>query len=170
MDLAHLHLILNHFPILGILFGLALLSVGIVKKNNFVIKLAQIFFIAIIVITVPAYLTGDGAGEIVKKFPDISEKVIDAHEDLAFIAFLLALLLGALSAVNLYFFRNNEVRFNLISKIVCILSVIVFGFMIFVGKTGGLIHHPELSSEKPMKQIEKVDTEHKKVDTLKENH
>ena len=61
MDQAHLHLILNHFPILGPLFGTVLLLIGTLK-NNKVIQKAGLMSIAVIaLITIPAYFTGEAA-------------------------------------------------------------------------------------------------------------
>ena len=161
MDLAHLHLMLNHFPILGILFGTFFLIYGVIRKNYFYIKLSHLVFIVIAIITIPAYLTGDGAGEIVKKLPDISEKVIDAHEDLAFIAFLVAIVLGIASLLNLYLNRKNESRFNKTTYGIGGLSIVVLVLMFFVGKTGGVIHHPELRANAQIQKIETLPTDHK---------
>lgn len=155
MDSAHLHLILNHFPILGILFGALFLFVALWKKNDFMIVFSQIFFILIVLITIPAYWTGDDAGEIIKQLPGVNENLIDAHEDLGFIGFLLSIILGLLSFVNLIFLKKSKEIFTKFSYGILIFSIVVFGFMIYVGQTGGLIHHQELRGQ--TEQIQNID-------------
>ena len=36
MNDAHLHMVVNHFPIIGTIFGLGILITGIVMKNNII--------------------------------------------------------------------------------------------------------------------------------------
>ncbi len=46
MNDAHLHLVFNHFPIIGTIFGLGVLMAGLLLKNNTVKNVAYGLFIA----------------------------------------------------------------------------------------------------------------------------
>lgn len=45
MNDAHLHLLFNHFPIVGLFFGFGILIAGIFKKNKLLLNVAYIVFI-----------------------------------------------------------------------------------------------------------------------------
>ncbi len=45
MNEAHLHLVVNHFPIIGTILGLGILVVGLLLKNNSVKNTAFFLFI-----------------------------------------------------------------------------------------------------------------------------
>jgi uncharacterized membrane protein len=68
---AHLHLLLNHFPIMGSLFVTVLFIVALITRNVSLQKVSLWFLVGIALLTVPAYLTGDPAQEAVRGLPDI---------------------------------------------------------------------------------------------------
>ena len=47
MDWVHLHLALNHIPVLGTLFVGLLLATALVKKNRELMRLSLIWFVAL---------------------------------------------------------------------------------------------------------------------------
>ena len=157
MNFAHWHLVLNHFPILGMFFGVIFLAYSMYKKNDQMIVFAQLFFIFILLLTVMAYLTGDPAEEVLKSFPSIYEaNRVDRHEDLALTGLMLTIVLGLLAAVNLKFFREEPKVYKTVVTIQLVFSFMIFIQLVVVGYTGGLIHHQELSSEPiPQKVMEK---------------
>ncbi len=72
MNQAHFHLILNHLPILGILFGLIILTGGFLTKNAAVKRTALGMFVLSAIFAIPAYLTGEGAEEVVENLPGVN--------------------------------------------------------------------------------------------------
>jgi hypothetical protein len=44
MNDAHLHLVVNHFPIIGTIFGLGILVTGMIVKNNTLKNTAYVLF------------------------------------------------------------------------------------------------------------------------------
>lgn len=62
MSLAHLHLLLNHYPIIGTIIGIALLVFAYLRKSNEVAKAALGLFAVLGAIAVVVYLTGESAG------------------------------------------------------------------------------------------------------------
>jgi len=44
MNDAHLHMVVNHFPIIGIIFGLGILISGIALKND-VVKILHTYYL-----------------------------------------------------------------------------------------------------------------------------
>ena len=83
MSLAHIHIILNHFPTIGTVIGLALFVLALVGKNNEVKRFALGLFVISGMLVIPTYLTGSAASEIIVDRPEISEAMIQAHQDQA---------------------------------------------------------------------------------------
>ena len=61
MDATHLHLMLNHIPVLGTAFGLGLLVFALWRKSEEVKMAALGFFLITALFSVPVYLTGGDA-------------------------------------------------------------------------------------------------------------
>ena len=66
MDAAHLHLMLNHIPVLGTAFGMALIAWALFRKSEELKRVSLGVFVIIALLAVPAYLTGEPAEEIVE--------------------------------------------------------------------------------------------------------
>jgi len=65
MDLAHLHLLLNHFPTIGFLVGLGIFVLGLAGKNNDLRRAALVIFLGIALLSVPIFISGSGAQEAI---------------------------------------------------------------------------------------------------------
>ncbi|MBK6504255.1 MAG: hypothetical protein IPG02_00910 [Ignavibacteria bacterium] len=66
MNPAHLHLVINHVPVIGTMITLFILAIGIIKKSDDVKKVAMLVLILTSVITIPVYLSGGNAEEMVE--------------------------------------------------------------------------------------------------------
>lgn len=141
---AHLHLILNHLPILGVLFGLLIMAGGFLLKNNAVKRTALGMFVLSAVCAIPAYLTGEPAEEMVESLPGVTENLIEAHEDLANIFLWVT---GALGLLSLLTFLADVKAKTIASTLYVATFVGALGAMILaqrVGTTGGEIRHTEI--------------------------
>ncbi len=57
MNLAHLHLLLNHFPTIGFGIGLGLFLVSLFGKNEELKRASLVILFLIAVIAIPTYLS-----------------------------------------------------------------------------------------------------------------
>jgi len=146
MNQAHLHLLLNHLPILGTLFGILILTGGFLLKNNTVKRTALGIFVLSALCAIPAYLTGEGAEEVVENLPGVSENLMEAHEELANIFLWMVGALGLFSLVTFYAdFKSKKIA----PTLYMLAFVAAIGTMIFaqrVGTSGGEIRHTEIRS------------------------
>ena len=146
MEPTHVHLLVNHIPILGSLFGALLLLVGMLIKNRSVevTGLATILIAALF--TLPAYFSGEEAEHIIEKFQGISEYELEEHEEHAELSLWLMIASGVLSLLTLvsYVRAKHLTR----SSRVATLVITFFGFitMIPLALHGGKIVHSELRS------------------------
>ncbi len=154
MNQAHLHLLLNHLPILGTLFGLLTLGAGFFLKNNAVKRTALGIFVFSAIAAIPAYLTGEGAEEIVESLPGGSENLMERHEDLANI-FLWVV--GALGLISLAAFYADFKGKKMAPALYALTLFAAIGTMVFaqqVGSSGGEIRHTEIRSDAAAAGIE----------------
>jgi len=155
MNLAHIHLLLNHFPTIGFGIALALFLVAVVGKNEELKRTGLVIFFLIAAIAIPTYLSGNAAVETLCSGPDgaclpgVSEITIRAHEDAALIAFALMELTGFIAWLGLWQFRvlSHAPRWNVAA--VLLLSILAFGFMARAANIGGEIRHTEILPAPP---------------------
>jgi uncharacterized membrane protein len=145
MNPVHIHLLLNHAPVMGTAFGAALFLYGLLRKNKSVIDAALLAFIVTALVAIPAFLTGEPAEEAIENIPGIVKDAIETHEENAEVAFWLMEALGIFSLATL-FVRKREIKIaSMMTNISLIFSLVVFGFMVKVGNDGGKIRHTEIS-------------------------
>src|SRR5215475_2226601 len=145
MNLAHLHLLLNHFPTVGFGVGLGLLLVSFIAKHNDLkrISLGIVFVIALLAL--PVYFSGNAAQDAVKTLPDVSEPLITSHQDAALLAFLFMELSGLVAWFSLWEFRRTSGAARW-STVALLLSIVTFALMARAANMGGEIRHPEIRS------------------------
>ena len=162
MNEAHLHMVVNHFPIIGTILGLGILIVGIIQKNKAVKNTAYILFIVATIFAAASMATGEGAEEMVEDMPNIGHKIIHEHEEMAEKLILVLYLLGAVSILGLYMNIKNKSKAVLISYLALLLALIAVFFGSRTGTTGGEIRHTEIRSDSSTTnvQIEKEDQAH----------
>lgn len=145
MNAAHLHLILNHLPIAGIIFALPLLLSGYIKKNKTLAHAGLIAVVATGAIAVTTFLTGEPAEEIVEGMTGISEEVIEVHEEAAEKAIWLIGATGLAALVSLLMSLKNKTLPRWSLPLVVVLAIFSVGALAWTNNLGGEIRHPELS-------------------------
>lgn len=144
MNDAHLHMVVNHFPIIGIIFGLGILIIGFFLNNNIVKNVAYGLFIVGAIFAAVSMSTGEGAEEIVEDFPNISKNIIHEHEEIAEKLALVLYVLGVVSLVGLYLNFKKHSKATLISIIAITIAIVGVFFAQQTGTTGGEIRHTEI--------------------------
>ena len=143
MNPTHLHLMLNHVPIFGIVFGLALLAYALWRKSEEVKKAALGTFLVTALIAVPVYLTGEPSEDSVKSLPGVTKSIIEEHEEVASVAFTGVVVLGVAALAGLLLFRQSRVPVWF-STIILAVSLIASGLMLWTANLGGKVRHTEI--------------------------
>jgi len=99
----HLHLVLNHVPVLGTAFGRALVGWALLRRSEELKKISLGVFIIVALLAIPAYLTGEPAEELVENLPGVSKASIEQHEETAQAAFAGVLIVGVAAPGGLIF-------------------------------------------------------------------
>jgi len=144
MNDAHLHMVVNHFPIIGTIFGLGILIAGIAFKNNAIKNTAFVVLIVSAVFGFASMATGEGAEEVVEDFPNIGKKIIHNHEELAEKFILLLYVTGAFALLSLIATVKNHSKAKLFTWITLLLTIVSTVLVKEVGTSGGEIRHTEI--------------------------
>jgi uncharacterized membrane protein len=142
---AHIHLLITHLPIFGAFIGSLVLAYAIIIKSNDTKMAAYGVLVLSTLGAVIAYLTGEGAEEVVEKIPGVVESTIKLHENFAFIAVIALTIMGLFSVIGLIAIVNKSTYANKIATVVLIAAITSFGLVTITGYLGGKIRHTELA-------------------------
>jgi uncharacterized membrane protein len=147
MNDAHWHLVVNHFPIIGTIFGFGIVVAGLIFKNNTVTNVAYILFIVAAIFAAFSMGTGEGAEELVEKMPNIGKQIIHEHEELAEKLALVLYVLGVISLLGLYTNFKNHIKSKLISYLALAIAAVGVFLAQQVGTSGGEVRHTEIRTK-----------------------
>ena len=147
MNDAHLHLVVNHFPIIGTILALGVLIAGFFLKNSSVKNTAYGLFIVSAIFAALSMSTGEGAEEIVEDMPNIGRRIIHVHEEIAEKLTIVLYLLGGISVLGLVLNLKNHAKAKFISIVVLIVAIGAVYLAQLVGTTGGEIRHTEIRTD-----------------------
>ena len=145
---SHAHLILNHFPTAGFVFGIAALVTALVADNAAMKRGSLILFVILGILGVPTYVAGTAAMWALTQptVPDISKAVINSHRDMALWTLFGLAVTGSLAWIELWRARSQGSFSRGSLNLVLIFAVITLAIMTETGHRGGLINHPEIRS------------------------
>ena len=146
MNMTHLHLLLNHVPVLGTVFGVALFASGFWRKSQQLNRAGLTVFLLSALIAVPVYLTGENAESVVKPLPGFSKAITEQHEEIAAKAFGGIVALGVAALAGLILFRGARTIPAWFGTSILLASVVVSGLMLWTASTGGQVRHTEIRS------------------------
>ena len=144
MTATHLHLLLNHLPVLGALFGMGLLFYGVLRKSEDLKRAALLVFVIVALLSIPVYLTGEPAEDGVKGLPGVSNVIVEKHEEAAVFTFGLLLVLGFTGLISLVIFRSGKLIPTWLNSGLLTLSLVVFGSSAWTANLGGQVRHTEI--------------------------
>lgn len=147
MNDAHTHLLINHFPIIGLIIGTLILLAGILFKSS-TVKIVALFVLLLSAgFAIPASSTGEGAEEVVEHMGNMTEEthhLIHEHEEKAELFMPFAWGILGLSLIIL-FLEWKKKKIAIYFNIVLLLLTLTASYLVRqVGTSGGEIAHPEI--------------------------
>lgn len=143
MDLHYLHLLLNHFPIIGTAIAIPIMLVGLMKKNHILQQTSLVMWLLLAVLNFAVMQTGEAAEEALEGQPGIQEQQLHEHEEAAETAHFLLLALGACSGITLLMKKRGNAAGRL-TIATTLVSAIALWAAIQAGKEGGAIRHGDV--------------------------
>lgn len=145
---AHIHLAINHLPVVGALLTAATLALAALSRSTSIRNLGFGLLVFAAVSTLPAYFSGEGAEEMVEHRPGVSEKLIEQHEEAALRALAVTLVAGVVAAAALFGVRLRRERVVRPLFAVALLSALTAtGLMGQAANLGGQIRHDEIRAQ-----------------------
>jgi uncharacterized membrane protein len=144
LNAAHLHLLLNHIPILGSIFITVLFIVALIYRNVFLQKVSLWFLVVVALFTAATYLTGDKSQDLVQNVPGVSDAMLHLHERAALIGLLLMFVAGVIALAGAFFYRHKPKLPRLLLTVVLVILLLNSAVFAYIGFLGGQILHPEI--------------------------
>lgn len=144
MNDAHLHLLFNHLPIVGLAFSLLALIVSLALSNAPMRRLSFMLFVAAALAAIPAFLTGEPAEEQIEHSLPDADAQMETHEDQGKIALWTCIAVGVVALFGLYADYKNMAFVKTIAIALLIGGLANLLFMYRVGNSGGEIRHTEI--------------------------
>jgi len=147
MNWAHVHLIINHVPVIGILGASLLLAYSLIRRSEEV-KIVSFGVIAILALITPAvFLTGEAAEKVVKSIPGVTETYIGRHEEIASLTLILMEIVGITSLAGLMLLRRTGAIPKWVVVMILVLSLITTAIATLTANLGGQIRHTEIRDD-----------------------
>jgi uncharacterized membrane protein len=144
MNLAHIHLLVNHFPTVGTIIALGLFLVARASKSADLKLASLVLFVLISLITIPTYMSGNAAEEMLRGRAGVSFAAIEAHRNAAQLAVVFMELTGVVSWFGLWKFRRQSNFGRGTLPTILVLSLVTLGVVGYAANLGGGIRHPEI--------------------------
>ena len=138
MNLAHLHLLLNHVPTIGFGFGIGLLVASLVRDSADLRRASYVVFFVVALVAIPTYLSGNAADFVLRTERELPRNVVTAHQNAAMLALIPMEIVGLVSWLALWRSRRWH------QPAVLALSIVTFVLMARAANIGGQIRHPEI--------------------------
>jgi len=138
MNLAHVHLLLNHVPTIGFGFGIGLLVASLVRDSADLRRASYVVSFVVALVAIPTYLSGNAADFVLRTQRELLQDVVTAHQNAAMLALIPMEIVGVVSWLALWQSRRWH------QPAVLALSIVTFVLMARAANIGGQIRHPEI--------------------------
>jgi uncharacterized membrane protein len=139
----HLHLLVNHAPLFGAIFALALLAASFLWAPDVLRRAALLALVFTALAAVASDLTGEPAEDAIRGFPGVRREVIHEHEELGEKSFIAASILGVLALGALFRWRHAPLPQGVALGALAG-AVVVSGMMAYTALLGGRVRHTEV--------------------------
>jgi uncharacterized membrane protein len=154
----HLHLLINHIPVIGSIASVLLLIYAFLRNNS---ELKRVALLAFVLTAISAYATdstGDGAERVAKHIPGISRQAIETHSDAGDTAMDVSIVAGVLALAGLVlaamqkggeqtiaeYVRHHKEPNKWILIATLVVGLVSIYYVSVAAYEGGLIRHPEI--------------------------
>jgi hypothetical protein len=142
--LAHAHLLLNHVPTLGLVFGFGLFLFSLVRRDESLLQASLAAFFLVAIMAFPTFMTGYAARLAIRRHSGFSELLTEGHQGAAVMALMLIEITGAAAWVGLWQQRRSGQPKRWTVVLVMTLAIVTLGLVTRAANMGGEITHSEI--------------------------
>ena len=139
----HLHLLVNHAPLFGSIFALALLVASFLWAPDTLRRVALVALIFTALAAVVADLSGEPAEDAIRGFPGVQRAIIHEHEEFGEKSYIAAAIVGVIALVALVRWRRAPLPRGATYTALAGAAV-VSGMMAWTALLGGRVRHTEV--------------------------
>ena len=144
MNLAHVHIVINHIPSLGTVVGVCLLVFSLMRKNDNLKRISFQVLVAMALMALPTYMTGNAAQQILNTKSDVTKALIEEHQNAAMWTLGLMTITGVFAWFGLWQFRRFSRPGSMNNAAVVIFSLMTAVAILRTANMGGDINHAEI--------------------------
>jgi hypothetical protein len=146
MNGAHLHLAVNHLPVILVPVAIGVLAWAVLRKSTDLTSVGLGLLVIAAVLGGGVFLTGEPAEKVVEDLPGISKAAIEAHEEAAEVAAIVTGLAGLLGLGGLIVGRGGRQVTTWLLAATLIVALAAAGLMARAANLGGHIRHSEIAA------------------------
>ncbi|EKE26335.1 MAG: hypothetical protein ACD_4C00324G0001 [uncultured bacterium (gcode 4)] len=143
INAVHIHLLLNHFPVVLSVIWPVILVVWLFLNKKEVINTSLFIFIFVSLLSIPIYFSWGQAAWPVSAVSWVNLQALVMHYKVATYTFYVLLVLWFLSILTIYLNWNNN-KFKFFYYIVLIFSILVLWWVSLTWYYGWAIRHTEI--------------------------
>lgn len=147
---AHLHVLVNHVPIIGLPLVALLLIWGLARREDPVVRAALLLSVLVAIGTWFTDYTGDGAKHDIKNNSWYNRAVVSRHEEAGDRANIAGIAAGVLALGVLVLARRGKPVRRDGAAVVLVVLIAASGFAAWAGYQGGKIRHDEFGLTPPV--------------------
>jgi uncharacterized membrane protein len=144
MTLSHLHLVLNHVPVIGSVVAVGLLLLALVRRSPDLRRTALEVVVIVGLFSLLTYLTGIGGQKDIVNTEGVSKVMIRAHHDAALIGSISMLFTVMVAWAGLWQTRRRNRPARGVFGAVLVLAFVTVALMGRAANLGGQIRHSEV--------------------------
>lgn len=143
LDAAHVHLMLNHLPVVAAPLLVLFLTIGLLRGSRELVTVSLVLAAGVALVTGLIYLTGEPAEEMVEHAPWFRETLVETHEQRATVSLVAVMATGVLATAAIIL-RGSPRAGSRLARLTwagLVLSSILLGWTAW---SGGQIRHEEV--------------------------
>ena len=139
----HLHLLVNHAPVFGSLFALALLAASFIWAPDVLRRTALVVLVGAAIASFVADQTGEPAEDAIRGFPGVKRAAIHEHEEFGEKSWIASGIVGVLALGALIRWRRAPIPQSVgLGSLAG--AAVVSGMMAWTALLGGRVRHTEV--------------------------
>src|SRR5262245_37952218 len=141
------HLVLNHVPLTGLVFGLIFYILGIKKSSEAALLTGERIFVAMGAISIAVLASGLRFAHALLTVQWLDTTAVHSHERVGILTLIVLIVLAILSGIILERSRGGrKVGFVRLRTAILVLATLSFGMVLWTSRLGGELRHSELKS------------------------
>ena len=144
MNWAHIHLAMNHVPVILVPAALALVAWGAIRGSSELIRVGLASLVLVAATGAAVYFTGEPAEGVIEDIEGISKPAIEEHEEAAGFAAVATGLAGVLAIAALFSARGGRAVPPMLLAATLVVTLAAAAALVRTAYLGGFIHHPEI--------------------------